>query len=933
MRDRKNIILILLLLFILQPFLWSEGRTDRIPENPELISGTLENGMKYYIQKNDTPRERAILRLVVNAGSLIEDPDQLGMAHFLEHMAFNGTAEYEENDLVRFLQSIGMQFGPDINAHTSFDETVYKLMIPLDKPENLSTGLNILEQWAFHMNLTTRDIEEERGIIHEEWRRGLGASRRMMDKAYPQIMYKSLYGERLPIGTEESILNSTPESIRRYYKDWYRPDLMAIVAVGDFDPAAMEKDIISRFSKYRNPERPRERCEPDVPDHSETVFTIQSDPEATFTAAIVFNKFNRETPSVKEDYRDELMEVLYLTLFNNRLQDLENSPEPPFTNAYADFNNLTRPKRFHTMTVVTAEGALYEGYEAVLTEAKRIQDHGFTADELSRARKELTSYMFTTWNNRNNRESVEIASEYVDHYLNGTPAPGVEYLWDVFNEYIETISLEDLHSKAKLWLRESDRVIYTMAPGGDGQKEIDPVRLSGINYKISQTLTEAPEERVVNNNLLEEEPAAGSIVEKRVLAEAEAEEWILSNGVKVVLKKTDFKENEVLFSSMSPGGISLAEDENYLSASFASEVIQRSGIGRFSRLDLERALAGSTASLKPVISEMSSGTRGNSTREDLETLFQLNYLYFTAPRLDRDSWNSYRTRMENNLKNRDSSPMTRYSDLLIKLLYQDNLRSRPLTAEALGEIDEDWALDFYRQRYADASGFTFFITGSYEEEQITPLVEKYIASLPAFGGGESWVDRGLRYPEGIIRESLSSGQDPVSYVTMIYPGEWEWSNRETQLIQAVADSLQMVITEEVREKAAGTYSPSVSVTPAKVPFEDYYFMISFSCDPGRTEELTQLVRSVINELKTGEVEERFINDVIKARTVLLEDQLRKNSYWLSRMERSYFLELPREDIPPRNELEGYYSTELFQDRMNRYFSDEDNLEVILYPAE
>jgi zinc protease len=933
MTNHRRVILILIFLFILQPYIWSEGQRERIPQNPELISGTLENGMKYYIQQNDNPRERAILRLAVNAGSLMEDTDQLGMAHFLEHMAFNGTAEYAENDLVRFLQSIGMQFGPDINAHTSFDETVYKLMIPLDQPDNLDTGLNILEQWAFHMNLNTDDIDEERGIIHEEWRRGLGASRRMMDAAYPQIMYKSLYGERLPIGTEESILNSTSESIRRYYEDWYRPDLMAIVAVGDFDPQQMEQDIIARFSKYKNPEIPRERNEPEVPDHSETVFTNQSDTEATWTAAIIFNKVDNEEPRTRRDYRSELMGNLYLAMFNNRLEDLQNGPEPPFTYSYVDFSSMTRAKSFHTMTVVTADEALYNGFESILTEEKRIRDHGFTPGELDRAKKQIYSRMFTAYNNRNNRESVEIASEYVTYFLNGTPAPGIDYLWDAFNEYIETISLEDIHLRTGLWLTESNRVIYTMSPAGEDREAVDPVKLSGINYDVSQSLTEVPEERVVNTSLLKEMPEAGSITERKQLKEAGAEEWTLSNGAKIVLKKTDFKENEILFSSMSPGGVSLAEDENYLTASFASQIVQRSGVGEFSRLDLDRALAGSTASLHPVISEMSSGTRGNSSREDLETLFQLNYLYFTTPRLDMESWVSYKGRMADSLKNRDSDPMTQYSDLLIKVLYQDHVRSYPLKAEMLKDIDDDKAFEFYKERYAQASNFTFFITGSYDEEQILPLVEKYIASLPNSGSKENWVDRDLRYPRGKIRESLSSGRDPVSYVTMIYPGEWEWSSRETQLIQAVADSLQMVITEEVRERASGTYSPSVSVTPARVPYEDYYFMISFSCDPERTEELTELVKEVIQGLKNGEIEDRIINDVIKARTVMMEEQLRKNNYWLSRMERNYFLELPTEEIPPVNELEDYYSKELMQDRMNSYFSDENNLEVILYPAE
>jgi zinc protease len=924
---------LLILFVLLHPLLWGEGQGEAIPLEPTVLHGTLDNGMQYYIKQNETPENRAVLRLAVNAGSLMEDPDQLGMAHFLEHMAFNGTASYEKNDLVHYLQGIGMQFGPDINAHTSFDETVYKLMIPLDQPENLSTGLDILEQWAFHMSLETKDIEEERGIILEEWRRGLGASRRMMDAAYPQIMYKSQYGERLPIGTEESIKTSTAESIRRFYNDWYRPDLMAIVAVGDFDPEDMEKEIKERFEKYSNPQRPRERVEPPVPDHRETVFTNQSDPEATWTAAIVFNKFPKTEIRNKADIRDGLMEDLYLTMFNNRLEDLQNSPEPPFSYAYVDFSSLTREKTFHTMTVVTAEDDLYGGFKTLLTEEKRIKDHGFTESELIRARKELYSRMFTAYNNRNNRESAELAEDYVRHFLDQSPAPGIEYLWSVFNESIETIKLEDIREKSRQWLSEENRVIYTMSPQRDDLEAIDPIVLSGIKFKVNQTETEVLEDKVTESSLMEQVPEAGSIIGRRELTEAKAEELTLSNGVRVVLKKTDFKENEILFSAMSPGGISLAEDEDYLSASFASQIVKLGGVGAFSKQDLDRVLAGSTASLQPVISEMSSGVRGSSTREDLETLFQLNYLYFSAPRLDKPIWDSYRTRLGNNLKNRDSNPMTQYSDLLISLLYQDHPRSQPLKEEMLPEIDPAMAFDFYRDRFSQAENFTFFITGSFDEEQLIPLIETYLASLPNAGSPETWQDRNLRYPQGQIRESLNSGQDPVSYVTMIYPGEWEWSNLETQLIQAVSDSLQMMITEEIRENAAGSYSPSVSVTPAKVPYEDYYFMISFSCDPERTEDLISQVKQTLNSIKDGKIEDRFVQDVIKARTVLLEEEQRKNNFWLSRLERNYFLDLDDNDIVAVNELEGNYTKEVFQDRISRYFSDEDNLEVILYPAE
>ncbi len=929
-------LLLMLAFFLLPPsFLWSAGQGEAIPLNPEVRTGILSNGLRYYVQKNSQPREQAILRLGVNAGSLLEDEDQLGMAHFLEHMAFNGTREYKANDIIRILQDMGMQFGPDINAHTAFDETVYKLAIPLDKKENLDTGLNILEQWAFHMTLTTKDIEEERGVILEEWRRGLGAGQRMMNRAYPDIMYKSLYGERLPIGTKESIEGSSPEAIRRYYRDWYRPELMSISAVGDFDPDVMVQKIRRRFSPYKNPPRPRERQEADVPEHEQTIFSCQSDPEATWTAAVIFNKLPRKELLFQKDYREKLIQNLYSQMFNNRLIEIQNSPDPPFSFAAVGFNEMTRDKGFHTMTVVSPEGELKRGFKAILTEAKRIKDHGFTAQELERAKKELRAGMLDAYNNRNNRESAELADLYVYRYLEGNPAPGMEYRWALFNKEIDAIPLKEIQKAARTWLTSRNRVVYTMSPEKPDLPPVSEAGLARIMDQVKGEKTEPPAIRERAAHLMDEsqKPLPGKITGIQKFEEIGVEEWTLSNGARVWLKKTDFKENEILFSAMAPGGTSLAEDEDYLSASFSAEVVNQSGAGGFSELDLEQILAGSTAFLQPRMGELSSGTSGRSSREDLETLLQLNYLYFTEPGLDKPVWKNYMDRMEAELKNRDASPMTRYSDLVTKLLYQDNFRTRPLTVERLKGIHADRAFAFYRERFADASGYTFFFTGNFDRKELRSLTETYLASLPAKGLKEEWKDRGLRYPKGIITESLKSGREPLSHISLIYPGTWTWSPVETQILSAVADSLQIVITEEIREKSSGAYSPGVSVRAAKVPFQDYCYVLSFSCDPRRARDLLAQVKAVIRELKTGKIEGRIIEDVIKARSLQLKEQSRRNGFWQARMERAAFLKLPPEEIQGRNDLAGNYDQEVFRDRLKRYFHEENRLEIILYPED
>ncbi len=934
MKKHIAFILLSITLIFMAPFLvTANGTSEKIPLDPHVRTGTLENGLSYYVQKNSMPEERAYLRLVVNAGSTQEDEDQLGMAHLLEHMAFNGTRNYQKNDLVKYLQGIGMQFGPDINAHTSFDETVYKLMIPLDKPENLTTGMEILEEWAFHMNLTDEDIEDERGIILEERRTGLGASRRMMDAAYPDIMYNSLYAERLPIGTEESIKNSTPEAIRRFYRDWYRPDLMAIVAVGDFDPDSVVQMIKTQFSPYKNPAVPRERKEAEVPYHSETIYSIQQDPESTWTAAIIFNKFPRETVRTVEDYRKEIIREIYIRIFNNRLTELLDQPEPPYTYAYVDFTSLTRSTDFHTMTVLSADDNLYEAYETVLTEEKKLKDHGITQSELDRAVKELTSEFKTVFDNRNNIDSAEIVSWYVNRFLNRDPAPGIAYQWDIFNRYVPEITTDQIMEEASQWLTGENRVVYTMAPERRGLDPIDPIELSRINVLVSHKETAPPQDLQISENLLDQMPAPGEILEKDHFEGPDVYEWTLANGARVVLKQTDFKENEILFSALAPGGLSLVDDEDYISADFADDAVVQGGAGNHSKRDLEKILAGANISLEPDINDLTSGFNGSSTREDLEKMLQLTYLYFMEPRIDETLWLSYKTRVQNNLANRDSNPMNRYSDLITSVLYQDDFRHQPLTAETLDKVDLNEAFTFYRQVFNNASGYTFFFTGSISPEELEPYIEAYIASLPGGGTERSWIDRGARHPQGVIKESLKAGKEPLSYVTLIYTGLWEWSDRETEVFQALSDSLDIILNEKLREQAAGTYSPGVGAYPSKIPFEDYAFLISFSCDPERVDELVSLVRDILNDLKKNPPEKRITEDVAKSRWVYLEEQMQKNSFWLSRLKRNYLLEMPRESITPRDYLSGYYTPEIFQDRIIKYLKSENSMEILLFPEE
>ncbi len=916
-----------LLLFVV---LGGVGAQERIPLEPGVVYGRLENGMRYYIQENSTPKNKVELRLVVNTGSILEGEDQQGMAHFLEHMAFNGTQGYAKNDIVRYMQSIGMQFGPDINAYTSFDETVYKLSVPLEKDEYLEKGLDILEQWAFYITLADEDIEEERGVVLEEWRASLGANERMLRAAYPDIMWGSPYGYRFPIGTEKSIRGSSPESIRRFYKDWYRPELMALIVVGDIEAPSMEEEIERRFGSYQNPLLSRERVEYPLPSHDETIYSVQSDPETTWTAATIINKGPRKYVRYREELRESFAEELYVLMFNKRLRDLAEGVAPPFIQAYVALGSSSRTTSGHSLTVLTGQNNFLQGYEALLIEEKRVLDYGFNPGELREAKERLRVSLQESYANRKNRESSALGRDYIRRYLEGVPNPGPTYIWEAFQDYEGSITLEDINSVAQTWLVEESRVVYAMFPEesrpADGALE---AVAEGVKILTLEPLEDLP----MDQSLMTDLPQEGKVVERIPLGVAGVEEWVLSNGARLYIKKTDFKEDEVLFSTLGPGGYSLVGEETYYSTRLASSLVEAGGVGGYSATELERLLAGSTAQLAPLFSDLSSATRGSSTWADLETLLQLNYLYFTDPNYAPENWSAYLERLAQSLEGRELNPYTQYSDLLVKILYQDHPRKKPLTAEMVRSVDLDEAYRFYQDRFRRSENFSFFLVGSLEEEELLPLVETYLASLPSGGGKEAWVDRGVLLKESRAEESITAGREPQSYVSMIYTGAWEWSPEETQIILAVADSLQMVMVDEIREKAAGAYSPAVYVDPSRIPQEQYYFVISFSCDPQRVEELQDLVKETIGKLQAGEFDDRIIADVIKAKALYLKERAEKNNYWLGRLERRFLLELPKEDILEENYLIDSYSREVFQERLKRYLREDSSIEVTLYPED
>jgi len=812
---------------------------DDLPIDPALMTGRLENGLRYFIRANSRPEQRAELRLVVNAGSVLEDEDQLGLAHFVEHMAFNGTEHFEKQELVDYLEFIGMRFGADVNAYTSFDETVYELTIPTDSAEIVETAFLILEDWAHGIAFDSVEVEKERGVVLEEWRLGQGAYSRIRDQQYPVLFQGSLYAERLPIGDPEILKTFDHSALKRFYADWYRPDLMAVVAVGDFDPAWIQDLIHRHFDGLTGAEVERPRPTVPVPDHDETLFSIATDPELTLSNVTVAWKLPLAEQATHADYRRSFVEQAYNSMFNFRMFEItQSSEDPPFLGAGSGKGRFVRGSDVYQVGAAVKDGEIERGLESVLVEAQRVERFGFTEAELDRQKADVLRSYERAYTERDQRESSRLAAEYVRVFLDGEPTPGIEYEYALARRFLPTIGLEEVNGIASEWIRDENRVILASAPEKAGVHVPDEVALAEVFAAAQASSVEAWEDAASDQPLLAVEPVAGSVVSREEIPELGVEIWSLSNGARLILKPTDFKDDEVLFNGRSPGGTSLAPDEDYESASWAATLVSIGGAGEFSAVDLQKKLAGKAVSVGPSISELSEGISGAASPKDLETMFQLVYLYFTAPRRDETAVAAFRSRMFTVLANRGANPDAVYGDTVGAVMAQYHPRYLPPTAEMLDAIDLDVALEFYRERFADAGDFTFSLVGAFDPDELLPLVERYLASLPSSGRQETWRDVGVEPPTGVVRRTVHKGLEPKARETLIFTGDFEFDRENRYTLQSMTEVLRNMLREILREDMGGTYGVGAFGSGSKEPRERYSIRIAFGADPERLDELT-----------------------------------------------------------------------------------------------
>lgn len=863
--------------------------TQKIPVDEEVSIGVLDNGMTYYVRANEKPENRAELFLVLKAGSIDEEDNQQGLAHFLEHMAFNGTANFPKNELVKYFESIGMEFGPEINAYTSFDETVYMLKVPLDSAKYMDKGLQVLFDWSSQINNETEAIDKERGVIVEEWRRGLGANDRMSKITFPVIMKDSKYAKRLPIGKIDIIENFDPEVLRKFYTDWYRPDLQAVIVVGDFDQKAMVEQVKEKFSKIPKRENPRKKVAYDIPYHKEVLVTIATDKEAQMPMAQILYKYPKRTMNNLKEYRDYIIQSIHDAIVSSRLSEKLQQANPPYLYASSGYSSFIGPLDAYAITVVGHNDGLLAGMKEALLENERVRKMGFTEAELERVKESIIASAEKQYNEREHNKSIGYANSYKSNFLNNTPITGSKKSYELIKQLMPTISLDDVNAMATQDRARENMVVVINAPEKDDVIVPTESEIRELLATVENIAIEAYDDNVVEAPLISKLPKAGVVTHSKHIKEVDATEWILSNGATVVFKNTDFKSDEIIFSSYSLGGTSLYPLEDDISASYATSIMSGSGLGAFNAIALRKKIAGKVAGVGPYLSTYSEGFSGYSSVKDLETMLQLLYLHFDSPRFDQDIFTSTIDRNREVLKNKSSSPESVFADTVKVVFSNYHPRVQPMTPERLEEADLDRIASISKERFSNASDFKFFFVGNIDTATFKPLIEKYIGAIPSTGVVEERVALDIEKPTGIVEKTVYKGQEEKGIQLLTFHGKFDYTEENKLRLPAMEKILTTRLLEEIREKRGDVYSISANADWTKYPKETYSITISYSTSPKKLEEVKRAIFDVIKDFQTNGPTQDEVDKAKEKLRRMREIASKSNGFWLGTLRAMYHL--------------------------------------------
>ena len=905
---------------------------QKVPLDPSVKIGKLKNGITYYIKKNAEPKNRAELRLAVKAGSVLETDAQQGLAHFMEHMNFNGTTNFPKNELVNFLQKTGVRFGADLNAYTGFDETVYMLPIPTDSVGLLDKGLQVLEDWAHGALLDPTEIDKERGVVLEESRSKRGAQKRMQDKYFKMILNNSRYSERSPIGKDSILQSFKPETIKAFYKDWYRPDLMAVIAVGDFDVAQVEATIIKKFGSIPVPVKPKKRTEYTIPLDGSTNVAIVTDAEFPQNVIQVFYKQAGSKEKTLMDVRNNIGQQLYNSMMGQRMQELTQKANPPFLYGGSEYSEFLSNLDSYTSFAVAKDASSVEtALAALLEENARVQKFGFTQPELDRAKKDFMNSIEQYYKERDKTKSANHVQEFLDHFLHETPFMGIEAYYELVKKNLDGVSLNEVNKLAKKYITDKNRAVVVMGPEKSKDAMITEAKIRTMLAETGKNVV-AYVDDVVDAPLLKTEPKGGKVVSEKSFSKLGMTELTLSNGVKVMLKPTDYKNDQILLKATGKGGYSLFPGEKE-TGMFASYLIQSGGVGPYNQTQLQKFLAGKTVNGGPFLGELTEGFSGSTNPKDLETTLQLVYAYFTEPRKDADVVAGILTNQKAILENskKTLTPEKVFSDTLNAVLTSNNPLRKPMTPESIDKVSLDRALEMYKDRFSDASDFVFTFVGAFKVDEIKPLLEKYLGGLPSTDRDDTFKHANIFPPNGRIEKTVYKGLESKSRVSLISSGEYEYSPENNIQIEALQEVLQIKLIEALREEESGVYGVSVSERTDKFPTGHYRFSVGFGCAPENVEKLVKRTQEEINKLKQNGADPKDIEKFVAETNRKMETAKKTNNFWLDYLDENTFLGDDLDEVDREDELLKTITVGSTKAAANKYFNDGNFIKAVLMP--
>jgi len=873
---------------------WSQ-QIEPLPIDPNVRKGTLENGLTYYIRHNNLPENRADFYIAQKVGSMQEEDHQAGLAHFLEHMAFNGTKNFPGKSMLDYLEKNGVKFGANVNAYTSFDETVYYLTnVPMVRQGLLDSCLLILHDWSNAISLETEEIEKERGVIREEWRTRGGAQSRILEKLLPEMYKGSKYADRLPIGKIEVINNFKPEELRAYYKKWYRPDLQGIIVVGNVNVDQVEAKIKHFFSPIElDPNRPKREYYP-VPDNEDPIVAMATDPEATRINLMVFYKHDPLPDEVKLSQAGLIanyINTVVSQMINERLQEIVQKPDAPFTSAYAYDDNYYIAKTKDAWTVVgnSSENKINDALAAMIRETERMKRFGFTVSEYDRARENLLKSYENAYNNRDKQRNASYTGEYLGNFLNSEPIPGIEYEYEMMQTIASQIPVEIINQTVAQLIGDKNVVISVSGPEKEGIAYPTKDELVALFNKVNAEKIAPYQEEISDEPLVPNLPAPGKIRKTEKNETLGTTVWTLGNGMKVVLKSTDFKNDEIVMTATSEGGTSIYAEEDPLNSKVMNQVMTLGGVGNFSVTNLRKVLAGKRATASPSISLTTQSMNGSSSIKDFETMLQLVYLYFTAPRSDNDAFVSYIQRMETQLKNQEADPMVAFSDSVTYALYGNNPMTKRLKVDDLPKIDYGKIMKMYKQSFSNPGSFTFTFVGNIDEEKVKPIIEQYLASLPGKPTKTEFKKIPMNYRKGLIYNVFEREmQLPKASVFNGITGTIDFTQKNRMLMSMLGQILDIVYTEKIREDEGGTYGVYAGGGISRYPKNQSLLQIIYDTDPAKMEKLNAIVLDELQLIAANSPRETDFSKVKEFMRKKYYENIKENSYWLNILDNYYF---------------------------------------------